>query len=138
MPAGTVVNVGSYLGRTRAELARAHDELVTWRRAAYASGQLQFIEPHEDARHSGVMVTYRWLTDPRQTVGPLYDGPANPETLERTLRGALYKINSWRRDGPIPDHIARCVGILQMIQYALGWTEEPLTVWPQGEQSAAA
>lgn len=89
----------------------------------------------EAQRRFGVRIAARWLSDPRQTIGPLADGPASSaDRVQRELDLARSLIPSgvsrFPRYAPAPRRgerqrwEAEVLGIVQALEYALGQVGE--------------
>src|SRR5437870_7508132 len=123
------------LGRTDAEIAEVLERVIAAGRAEYRRRGRWSLEDNEKSRRFGISIAGQWLTNPKETIGPLSDGPAcSAERVRREVELARRLIP----DGvsPHPRYApssgpgfrqrweAEVLGIAQMLEYALGLADE--------------
>jgi hypothetical protein len=124
------------------ELPRRHEEIAAVLDAVTAAGRAEYEQwgpyspdANEKNRRSGITLAAWWLLDPRETVGPLADGPAT--SIDRVRwQAALGRrlipdgVDPYGRYAPVSAPgfrqrwQAEVLGIVQMLTWALGDTDE--------------
>ena len=123
------------VGRIDAEIAEVLERVTAAGRAEYRQRGHWSLEDNEKSRRFGISIAGRWLADPKETIGPLSDGPAS--SAERVRREAeLARRLIPNGVSPHPHYApssgpgfrqrweAEVLGIAQMLEYALGLADE--------------
>src|SRR5438128_9068289 len=74
------------VGRTEAEIAEVLERVTAAGRAEYWQWGRWSPEDNEKSRRFGISIAGHWLLNPKETIGPLSDGPA--ASAERIRREA--------------------------------------------------
>jgi hypothetical protein len=133
---------GRIVGRTDAEIAEVLERVTAAGRAEYWQWGRWSPEDNEKSRRFGISTTGHWLINPKETIGPLSDGPAaSAERVRREAELARRLIPNGVSRNPryAPSSgpgfrqrwEAEVLGIAQMLEYALGLADEVPGFGPQ-------